>query len=111
DTESVLSILNSTLYDEDEKKSIVRRIYVSAQSKITLSEKLPPNFTIGVIALTPIEQRIAEDIGKRIRGKTTTGEALLIAKKIRINDVVVSDNPSITTYQGIIISSIDQVLQ
>jgi len=110
DAESVSKVIDSKKYDEDDKKSILRRVYVSAQAKISLSEKLPPNFTLAVIALTPIEQRIAEDMGKRIKGKVTTGEALLIAKKIKLMDVVVSDKPSITNYQGISISNIDDIL-
>ncbi len=109
DSESVTRILASSL-DERQKKVLLSRVYISAQAKSLVSDKLSPTFTIGVIALTPIEQRIAADIGKRIKGSPGTGEAILIAKKIRVFDVVVNDRPLITNYQGININNIDDVL-
>jgi len=93
------------------KTEYLSQAFVSAtvQAELDLDAKI--KYRIGVIALTPIEIRLAEDLASRIAAKRSTGEALLIAKKIKAKDVLVSDSPKIISYQGVRIHNLKEFLQ
>lgn len=110
DSESLLKVLLA-LNEEEKKLFIGGKVFISAKEKAKISQDLlDPSYKVAVIALTDIEERLAQDICKRIAGKYTTAEAILVARKIKINNVVVSDNPKITNYQGINVRSVDELI-
>lgn len=110
DAESLNKIFEVLDGDENTKKLLISKVFISATEREKINFDVNDKYRVGIIALTPIELRIAEDIGKRINAKTSTGEAILIARKIRSLDVVVADAPAITNYQGILISKIDDIV-
>ncbi len=110
DSDSLLRIL-SVLSQSEKMIFFEGKAFVSAKERTKISpENFDPNYKIGVIALTDIEERLAQDISKRIGGKYTTAEAILVAKKIRIKDVLVNDVPKIINFQGININKLSDVL-
>lgn len=110
DAESLNRIFEAIANDENTKKLVISKVFISATEREKINFDINDKYRLGLIALTPIELRIAEDIGKRINAKAGTGEAILIARKIRALDVVVSDRPAITNYQGILINKIEDIV-
>jgi hypothetical protein len=110
DAESLNRIFEVIANDENTKKLVISKVFVSATEREKINFDINDKYRLGLIALTPIELRIAEDIGKRINAKAGTGEAILIARKIRALDVVVSDKPAIINYQGILINKIEDIV-
>ena len=87
------------------------RTFVSAKDNPDIDSEKRAKYRIGIIALTPIEMRIAEDLARRIGAKNSTGEMLLIAKKVGVKQIIVNDTPKITNYQGIRITNIKEVIK
>ncbi len=87
------------------------RTFVSAKDNPDIDSEKRTKYRIGIIALTPIELRIAEDLARRIGAKNSTGEMLLIAKKVGVKQIIVNDTPKITNYQGIRITNIKDVIK
>jgi len=85
------------------------RIMISAKDQPNVDPDIKTKYRISIISLTGIELRIAEDLARRIGAKKSTGELLLIAKKTRINKIIVDDQPKITNYQGIKIININDL--
>ena len=110
DAESLNRIFEAIANDENTKKLVISKVFISATEREKINFDINDKYRLGLIALTPIELRIAEDIGKRINAKAGTGEAILIARKIRALDVVVSDRPALTNYQGILINKIEDIV-
>jgi hypothetical protein len=110
DAESLNRIFEAIANDENAKKLVISKVFISATEREKINFDINDKYRLGLIALTPIELRIAEDIGKRINAKAGTGEAILIARKIRALDVVVSDRPALTNYQGILINKIEDIV-
>ena len=110
DAESINRIFEILANDENTKKLIIGKVFISATGREKVSFEINNQYRLGIIALTPIELRIAEDISKRINAKTSTGEAILIARKIRALEIVVSDTPEIKNYQGISINRIEDII-
>jgi hypothetical protein len=110
DAESINRIFEILANDENTKKLIISKVFISATGREKVSFEINDQYRLGIIALTPIELRIAEDISKRINAKTSTGEAILIARKIRAGEIVVSDTPAIKNYQGISINRIEDII-
>jgi hypothetical protein len=110
DAESLNRIFDELSSDDSSRQVLLSRVFLSANERDKLSFEANSNYRVGYIALTPIEERIAEDISRRINAHISTGEAILIARKIRANEIVVSDNPAITSYQGITIYRIEEVI-
>ena len=110
DAESLNRIFEAIANDENTKKLVISKVFISATEREKINFDINDKYRLGLIALTPIELRIAEDIGKRINAKAGTGEAILIARKIRALDVVVSDRPALTNYQGILINKIEDII-
>lgn len=110
DSDSLLRII-SVLSQNERVMFFEGKAFISAKERSKISPKnFDPSYKIGVIALTDIEERLAQDISKRIGGKYTTAEAILVAKKIRIKDVLVNDVPKIMNFQGININKVSDVL-
>jgi len=98
----------STLYKLHTLEHLTR-IMISAKDQPNVDPDIKAKYRISVISLTGIELRIAEDLARRIGAKKSTGELLLIAKKTRINKIIVDDKPKITNYQGIKIININDL--
>jgi len=92
------------------KSDLLSKACISASQKSEVADIVEGRYRVTVIGLTTIEERLAEDIAKRVSGKFSTGEAILIAKKLRLTDVVVDDNPKLKNYQGITIYSVEEVI-
>jgi hypothetical protein len=110
DAESLNKIFEVLGNDEESKKIIASKVFISATGREKVDSAINDKYRLGVIALTPIELRIAEDISRRINARTGTGEAILIARKIRANEIVVSDEPMIKNYQGILINKTEDII-
>ncbi|MGB9855162.1 MAG: hypothetical protein ACPLKS_01320, partial [Caldisericum exile] len=95
---------------QEVRNDLLSKACISASQKSEVAHIVEGRFRITVIGLTTIEERLAEDIAKRVSGKYTTGEAILIAKKLRLTDVVVDDKPKLKNYQGINIYSLEEVI-
>ncbi|MEA3313700.1 MAG: hypothetical protein U9Q18_04920 [Caldisericota bacterium] len=104
DADSLLELLKL------KKTEYLNQAFVSVSAQSRLEEDIKIKYRIGVIALTSIEINFVEDLAHRIASKISTAEAVLIAKKIKAKDVVVSDSPKITSYQGIKIHSLKDLL-
>ena len=112
-----ISISGSAALDSSALSSLYKLHALEHLSRIMISAKDQPNvdpdikakYRISVISLTGIELRISEDLARRIGAKKSTGELLLIAKKTRINKIIVDDKPEITNYQGIKIIDINDL--
>ncbi len=104
DADSLLELLKLR------KTEYLNQAFVSVSAQSQLEEDIKMKYRIGVIALTSIEINFIDDLAHRIASKISTAEAVLIAKKIKAKDVVVSDFPKITSYQGIKIHSLKDLL-
>ena len=112
-----IKISSSTVADKDSvnvlvEKGFIRhmsRIFVSAKDQAEIDAEIKEKYRLGVISLTPIEMRIAEDLARRIGSKRSTGEALLIAKKVGVKQILVNDSPKIREYQGIKIVNVKDI--
>ncbi len=104
DADSLLELLKL------KKTEYLNQAFVSVSAQSYLEEDIKTKYRIGVIAPTSIEISFVEDLAHRMASKISTAEAVLIAKKIKAKDVVVSDFPKITSYQGIKIHSLKDVL-
>ena len=109
DASSLRKIYDSNLSTE-KKSDLISKACISASEKSNIRDIVEGKYKVTVIALSQIEERLAEDVSRRIGGKITTGEAVIIAKKIRLTDVVVDDDPKLKIHQGVNIISIDQVI-
>jgi len=109
DASSLRKIYDSDLSSE-KKNDLISKACISASEKSDVRDIVEGKYKVTVIALSQIEERLAEDVSKRIGGKITTGEAIIIAKKIRLTDVVVDDDPKLKIHQGVNIIPIDQVI-
>ena len=109
DASSLRKIYDSNLSSE-KKNDLISKACISASEKSDVRDIVEGKYKVTVIALSQIEERLAEDVSKRIGGKITTGEAIIIAKKIRLTDVVVDDDPKLKIHQGVNIIPIDQVI-
>lgn len=100
------------ILNEDEKRSIFTgKAFISANERTKIKENFEiSKYKLGIIALTEIEERLVSDISKRIGGNIASAEAILIARKIRINEVVVNDSPKIRNYQGININNLNEII-
>lgn len=107
----VMDIASLTKILQLKKNEYLNEVFVSASSQSKLDPEVRAKHRIGVIALTPIELRLVEDLANRIASKNSTAEALLIAKKIQVKNVLVDDSPAITDYQGIKIHSLREFIQ
>jgi hypothetical protein len=87
------------------------RIFISAKEQATIDSEIKEKYRLGVISLTPIELRIAEDLARRISAKKSTGEILLIAKKVGVKQILVNDDPKIKDYQGIKIINVRDIAE
>ncbi len=87
------------------------RIFISAKEQATIDNEIKEKYRFGVISLTPIELRIAEDLARRISAKKSTGEILLIAKKVGVKQILVNDDPKIKDYQGIKIINVREIAE
>lgn len=97
--------------DDNQKRSILSgKAFISAKDKAKIRLEIDSSYKIGIIALTPIEERIADDISKRVGSSISTAEAILIAKKIRLNDVLINDSPKLLNYQGIVINKVEEII-
>ncbi|RLD20463.1 MAG: hypothetical protein DRI33_01425 [Caldiserica bacterium] len=105
DADSLLELLKL------KKTEYLNQAFVSVSAQSHLEEDIKIKYRIGVITLTSIEINFVEDLAHRIASKISTAEAVLIAKKIKAKDVVVSDSPKITSYQGIKIHSLKDLLE
>jgi len=110
DADSLKMIYESSRLTSDEKTNLLNRAIISASQKSEVNYILEGRFKVTVIALSQIEERLAEDIAKRISGKFTTAEAVLIAKKVRLTDVIVSDTPKLRNHQGVNIYPVGDIL-
>ncbi len=107
-------VLDSDSVDLLSKNNIINRInriFVSAREQSKIDRELKEKYRFGVIALTPIELRIAEDLARRISSKKSTGEILLIARKVGVKQIIVNDNPKIKDYQGIKIINVNDIIK
>ncbi len=104
DADSLLELLKL------KKTEYLNQAFVSVSAQSQIEEDIKIKYRIGVIALTSIEINFIDDLAHRIGSKISTAEAILIAKKIKAKDVVVSDIPKITSYQGIKIHSLKDLL-
>lgn len=104
DADSLLELLKL------KKTEYLNQAFVSVSAQSQLEGDIKIKYRIGVIALTSIEINFIDDLAHRIASKISTAEAVLIAKKIKAKDVVVSDSPKITSYQGIKIHSLKDLL-
>ena len=107
----VMDVASLTKILQLKRAEYLNGVFISASSQSKLDSNIKAKYRIGVIALTPIELRIVEDLANRIASKNSTAEALLIAKKIRAKDILVDDSPIITDYQGIKIHSLREFIQ
>lgn len=87
------------------------RIFISAKEQATIDNEIREKYRFGVISLTPIELRIAEDLARRISARKSTGEILLIAKKVGVKQILVNDDPKIKDYQGIKIINVRDIAE
>ncbi len=112
-----IKIANSIVIDKDSVDFLVRgglirhmsRIFISAKDQAEINAEIKEKYRFGVISLTPIELRIAEDLARRIGAKRSTGEVLLIARKVGVKQILVNDNPKIKDYQGIKIVNVRDI--
>jgi hypothetical protein len=117
--EIAVKLESSVVMDKNSAKQIVytglikrfNRTFISAREQPDIDAESRSKYRIGVIALTPIELRIAEDLARRIGAKQSTGEVLLIAKKVGVKQIIVDDKPKITNYQGIRITNIRDIIK
>ncbi len=111
DAASFRKIFENDKLSKSEKDNILNRAFVAASEKAKINDIiLEGGYKPAVIALSQIEERLAEDIAKRIGSNITTAFNILIAKKIRVSDVVVDDNPKIKNYQNTRIISIEEMI-
>ncbi len=114
-----IKIANSIVVDKDSvdllvKRGFIRhmnRIFISAKDQAEIDSEIKEKYRFGVISLTPIELRIAEDLARRISAKKSTGEILLIARKVGVKQILVNDNPKIKEYQGIRIVNVQDIAE
>ena len=107
----VMDITSLTKILQLKKSEYLNEVFISASSQSKLDPDIKAKHRIGVIALTPIELRLVEDLANRIASKNSTAEALLIAKKIGAKDILVDDSPAIMDYQGVKIHSLLKFIQ
>ncbi|BAL81329.1 hypothetical protein [Caldisericum exile] len=110
DASSLRKIYESSGLPQEIRNDLLSKACISASQKSEVIDIVEGRFRITVIGLTTIEERLAEDIARRVSGKYTTGEAILIAKKLRLTDIVVDDKPKLKNYQGINIYSLDEII-
>ncbi|MEF3245183.1 MAG: hypothetical protein K6343_04285 [Caldisericaceae bacterium] len=111
DATSFRKIFESGKLSKSEKDNILNRAFIAASEKAKINDIiLEGGYKPAVIALSQIEERLAEDIAKRIGSNVITAFNILIAKKIRVSDVVVDDNPKIKNYQNTKIILIEEMI-